>query len=323
MLQMPRRRTAQQVYDERYFTRFYDPQGGYAYERKEPWLSFFGTIADRIVKDIGARSALDAGCALGLLVEALRDRGVEAFGIDISEYAIANVREDMRPYCQLGSISDPFSRDYDLIITIETLEHMPPAEAERALDNICRHTSDVIFSSTPGHYRESTHVNVRPPEYWAELFARNGFYRDTEYDAGTYVSPWAARFRKAADIPRVVAGYERLQWRLRQELSDLRAAAIDGRDAIVKAEEQLAAAQRQSAAAEQRATAAEGRAEDVQRRLADRAASVTSEIDDIRGSRAYQIAVRLRTVARSAMPLETRRGRILDRITGRRRRNLD
>ena len=59
-------------------------------------MEFFGTIADQVVAEIKPRRVLDVGCAKGFLVEALRDRGVEAFGIDVSEYAIGEVRPDIR-----------------------------------------------------------------------------------------------------------------------------------------------------------------------------------------------------------------------------------
>jgi len=41
-------------------------------------------------------------------VEALRDRGVEAFGIDILKYAFGEVRSDVKPYCRLASAVEPF-----------------------------------------------------------------------------------------------------------------------------------------------------------------------------------------------------------------------
>ena len=73
------------LYDEDYY-KYYDQQG---YSRSAEWLEFFGLIADLIVEKLNPKTALDAGCAYGLLVESLRDRGVEAFGIDVSSYAIA------------------------------------------------------------------------------------------------------------------------------------------------------------------------------------------------------------------------------------------
>ena len=87
--------------------------------------AFFGGVADRIVQDLAPRSVLDAGCALGLLVESLRDRNVEAYGVDISEYAISQVRSDIAAFTWQGSITDPLPRRYDLIVSIEVLEHLP------------------------------------------------------------------------------------------------------------------------------------------------------------------------------------------------------
>lgn len=182
---------------------------GRPYRRDEHWLNFFGVIAESIATTIQPRRVLDAGCAMGLLVEALRARGIDAHGVDLSSYAIANVYEPVRPYCSQASITEEFSGHYDLIVSIEVLEHMPPREGEAAIANCCRHTDDVLFSSTPSDFREPTHVNVQPPEYWAELFARHGFYRDVDFDA-SFVTPWAGRFRRSAEpLSRIVRSYER------------------------------------------------------------------------------------------------------------------
>ena len=75
---------------------------GQPYCRNEHWLAFFGAIADRIVSDIDPRRMLDAGCALGLLVETLRARGVDAEGVDVSTYAISRAHEDVAPYLRAG-----------------------------------------------------------------------------------------------------------------------------------------------------------------------------------------------------------------------------
>jgi hypothetical protein len=140
---------------------------GLPYERNAHWLGFFGGIADRIVRGINPRTALDASCAMGFLVEALRERGVEAYGVDISEYAISQVHPSVKPYCRLGSITEPFERRYDLIVCIEVLEHMPAAKGEQAIANFAAHTDDVLFSSTPHDFTEATHDNVQPVEHWA------------------------------------------------------------------------------------------------------------------------------------------------------------
>jgi SAM-dependent methyltransferase len=226
---------------------------GKPYRRDEHWLTFFGGIADRIVERIQPRRVLDAGCAIGLLVETLRDRGVEAYGIDLSTYAIANVHEPLRPFCRRASITDELPERYDLIVTIEVLEHLSAADGEAAIANLCRHTDDVLFSSTPLDYRETSHVNVQPPEYWAEAFARHGFFRDIDFDAA-FVTPWAARFRRSAEpLPRIVRGYERRYWQLAHETGELRASGAQVQRDLAQALDRLTEAEAARAAAVARA----------------------------------------------------------------------
>jgi 2-polyprenyl-3-methyl-5-hydroxy-6-metoxy-1,4-benzoquinol methylase len=116
-------------YDEYY----YSHDCGRPYQRDESWLTFFDQIAKRIIEQFEPKTVLDAGCAWGFLVEAFRNHGVEAFGVDISKYAIQNVHPDIKPYCWIGSITEPFPNKYDLITCIEVLEHLPQKEAEKQL----------------------------------------------------------------------------------------------------------------------------------------------------------------------------------------------
>ena len=232
---------------------------GDPYTRSEGLLRFFAGIADRIVADIVPKTVLDAGCAIGMLVEALRARGVDATGVDLSSYAIGQVGDALRPYCRHGSIADEFTGGYDLIISLEVLEHMPPREAEAAIANFCRHTDDVLFSSSPLDYKEPTHINVHPPEYWAEAFARHGFYRDVDFDA-SHITPWAVRFRRRTEpLHRIVRDYERRFWELKLESNHTREYSMqlqrevqqvqDARPALEQARADLAETTRQLAQA--------------------------------------------------------------------------
>jgi SAM-dependent methyltransferase len=203
---------------------------GQPYQRNEIWLGFFDSIARRIVEDIRPSTVLDVGCAWGFLVEKLRQRGVEAYGLDISEYAIQNVQPEMRPFCWIGSAVDPLPRDYDLIVSIEVLEHMPKGEAEKAVQIFCERSQAVLFSSTPFNYGEVTHFNVQPPEYWGELFARHGFYRDVDFDA-SLVTPWAVLYRRnLSPFSTIARDYERKYFFLWKENVDLRSLAVQMRD---------------------------------------------------------------------------------------------
>jgi hypothetical protein len=224
-----------QLYDKNYF----QYGCGIPYERNAHWLNFFGNIAQTIVQTIAPRTVLDAGCAMGFLVEGLRERGVEAFGIDVSDYALQQVRADLQPFCQRASVVDPLVRRYDLIVCIEVLEHLAAQESARAVENLCAHADDILFSSTPSDFKEATHFNVQPSEYWAELFARENFFRDVDFDA-SFVNPWAVRFRRVREpLPRIVRDYERRFSSLWKENLDLRDWTRDIRGKIARDEESL------------------------------------------------------------------------------------
>ena len=212
-------------FDENYFRH----GCGEPYARSAAWLNLHNAYAEHIAREIQPASVLDAGCAIGLLVEALRARTIEAWGIDISPYAIGQVAESTKPYCRVQSITEPFGQRYGLIVCIEVLEHLPKAESEKALANLCAHTDDVLFSSSPEDYAEATHFNVQPPEYWAEQFAQRGFYRDVDFDA-SFITPWAARFcKQGAPVHRLARNYERKYWQLQRENAQLRKQANDAR----------------------------------------------------------------------------------------------
>jgi glycosyltransferase involved in cell wall biosynthesis len=199
-------------YDEDYYGESYDKIAP-PYRRDEPhWINFFGDMASAIVKTIRPTTSLDVGCAHGMLVEALRERGVDARGIDISTWAIDQVPAPIKPFCRVGSITEEIEGRYDLITCLEVLEHLPPSLAEQSVGNLCRHTDAVLFSSTPDDFDEPTHLNVEPNGYWARLFLRNGFVRDVDYDAG-YIAPHAMLLRRGYTDEGLVEGYERALWR--------------------------------------------------------------------------------------------------------------
>jgi Methyltransferase domain len=188
----PESGSVQPFYDERYYANCCGP---IPYGRAQPWINFFGVIADEIIGTFKPATVFDAGCAMGLLVEAFRDRGVEAFGIDISTYAISKVREDMKSFCRIGSIVDPIDRQYDVVTCIEVLEHLSKWEAGQAAANLCAATDTILFSSTPTDITEPTHINVQPTIYWLRTFADLGFWPDPAFDA-SFVAPHAMLLRK-------------------------------------------------------------------------------------------------------------------------------
>jgi 2-polyprenyl-3-methyl-5-hydroxy-6-metoxy-1,4-benzoquinol methylase len=175
--------------------------GPIPYNRSEQqWPLVFGRIAGEIIRSLKPQRVLDAGCAMGFLVEAFWDRGVHAWGIDISPYAIANVRRDMKPYCKVASITEPLAEKYDLITCIEVLEHMTESDSSIAISNLTAATDTILFSSTPFDLEEPTHFSVRPTISWLEAFQSRGFSPDILYDA-SFIAPHAILLRRQPALP--------------------------------------------------------------------------------------------------------------------------
>jgi glycosyltransferase involved in cell wall biosynthesis/SAM-dependent methyltransferase len=227
-------------YGEDYFAQYgrgpYSYETGVPYRHGEPlWQTYFDQIATLIVSESAPRTVLDAGCAIGFLVQALREREVEAWGIDISEYAIGQVPEKVRAFCWAGSVTDELDHDYDLVVCMEVLEHLSPHLAPITVANFSRHADRVLFSASPDGFRDPTHLNVQPTDYWVELFGRHGFFRDLDVDASV-VAPQAIYFVRAGQTAVSVArAYERWHWNTLAELRDLRAARKIGNDAVERA----------------------------------------------------------------------------------------
>ena len=203
-----------------------------SYDDNEHWQGFFDGVAAAIVAQLNPSTVLDAGCAKGFLVAALRTRGVDAVGFDISEYAIADAPASVRSHVRVGSLNEPIDGTYDLVTCIEVIEHLDPADAHRAIANLASASDQLLLSSTPGDRDEPTHVNVQPPERWSQLLAAHAMFRDFHHDA-SYLSPWAVLYRRGSpSLTDVVLDYDRA-W------ADLRIETLEQRRAILEMQEQL------------------------------------------------------------------------------------
>lgn len=268
------------IYDEYYYAH----GCGLPYGRTEHYLRFFNEVAERIRSDIQPTTVLDAGCAMGMLVECLRNRNIQAWGIDLSEYAIQNAPVDVKPFLWVGSICEPLPQKYDLIVSVEVLEHLTPAQVEQAVAVLCQHTEDILFSSTPFDYVEATHLNVQPPEYWAELFARHGFVRDVDFDAG-FITPWAVRFRRTKEpLARILRGYERKFWLLWKENRDLRQVNLEMRNQLSADDQNIH--------------------------------SLQAELLDVRNGSAWKLVSGLRSLRLKLAPPGSRREKLFHRLFG-------
>ena len=73
-------------------------------------------------------SILDVGCAKGFMLYEIKQAlpGIEIKGIDISQYAINNSKEEVRKYLQIGNASNLDFEDsrFDLVISLVTIHNL-------------------------------------------------------------------------------------------------------------------------------------------------------------------------------------------------------
>jgi SAM-dependent methyltransferase len=109
--------------------RGYDSNGNAAEGRRD-----FSAEARAIAEMPGVRTVLDVGCAKGYLVKALRDAGVEAWGVDVSEYAVNAADPSIRRYLRVMGVQELGANErFDVVHVSGVLVYLTMPEIERAL----------------------------------------------------------------------------------------------------------------------------------------------------------------------------------------------
>lgn len=132
--------------------------------------------ADYTMSKTARGKTLDIGCAMGYIVRRLRGRGVDVWGLDISEYAISHAPEDVKPYLKAGSADSlPWGdKEFDMVVSFSTFEHLPKGIVEKAISEAIRVAKKGIISVTPGdspHFDEDvSHQTKQPLSWWREQF---------------------------------------------------------------------------------------------------------------------------------------------------------
>jgi SAM-dependent methyltransferase len=142
---------------------------------------------------VDGQKVLDFGCAKGFLVKALRILDVEAYGVDVSDYALEQVPVEVHKYCaRIVDCADPacFTRDYDWMISKDVFEHIPEADLialmRQARPRVKRTFAVIPLGAddTSGHFvvpdydRDITHITARTAAWWTRLFEETGWKID-------------------------------------------------------------------------------------------------------------------------------------------------
>lgn len=143
---------------------YYDGGKGYCTYNDDPR---FQAYADYIVERFAPSSVLDFGCAKGFLVKALRDRGVTAYGYDISDWAINNGHESVKPF-----LSDKIILPTDLVVSYDTWEHIPEDQIQNFKVKLKDKAEKFYFVvgtlDTPDWQHDASHINMHKLDWWKE-----------------------------------------------------------------------------------------------------------------------------------------------------------
>jgi ubiquinone/menaquinone biosynthesis C-methylase UbiE len=172
--------------DEETFGREYFDGG-----KKEPWFYRAYSFDERyplvqlvclvLKTHFNPKRVLDVGCAKGFMVKVLREQGIEAWGVDVSEYALATAPEGAREYLyrvDLNKDGLPFPDEYfDCVTFLGTIECLDGydkvlTEIRRVMQprgGLCLRTA---YKTDP---EDTIRKNVHSRGYWLKEFRRYGF----------------------------------------------------------------------------------------------------------------------------------------------------
>ncbi|MFB3785924.1 MAG: methyltransferase domain-containing protein [bacterium] len=166
------------VYGEGYF---HGSGSGYSAEGYEhdhadwtPWLAW---TQPRIGP---APRWLDLGCAYGHLIAQAVERGVEAYGADISSYALRRHPPARGRLIRSLAAPLPFlDSRFGVVSAFDLFEHLDdPEPALREIGRVLK-PGGFLLLTTPDplhfHRPEPTHIHERPPSYWIDLLRRHGW----------------------------------------------------------------------------------------------------------------------------------------------------
>lgn len=154
------------IYNQEYFLQFMEGEKNYQF--LAAWLS----------ENIAFETAVDFGCGNGALIKQLYALNKRILGIDFSPAAFELAPDTIKYFMVKKDLTKPFCfGKFELVISLETAEHLPESCSNKFVDDLVKHSSEVIcFSAAvPGQGGEG-HINEQASEYWLSLFSNHNYY---------------------------------------------------------------------------------------------------------------------------------------------------
>ena len=161
--------------------------GGYRYDGR--WKSVAVDIIEHFNLAQGSR-VLDVGAAKGFLVKELLDLGIDAYGADISEYAVMNCHPDVVGRMHVASADHLCFPDqsFAAVLAIDVIHNLPRQRAAVALREVQRLSNGRAYVRVDS-YRTPEEKQVFEgwvltaeyhgyPQEWLQLFSEAGYSGD-------------------------------------------------------------------------------------------------------------------------------------------------
>jgi hypothetical protein len=169
-------------YDEEYFEKGVETgKSGYNGYYNHP---LFKAIARELNTYFSPEKVLDVGAAKGFLVNEMVELGVDAHGIDISEYATENCPEQVgdRLVCGQAEHLPWEDREFSLVVSFDTMEHLNEEQYRHAIREMARVSGrNLLFSiTTDDHVIDKSHISIMPIDRWIKIIDEeigNDWYR--------------------------------------------------------------------------------------------------------------------------------------------------
>lgn len=170
-----------EVFDEAYY--MHGRESGKSLYENYTWKADLTLpMCRRLIEYLGIQpreTVNDFGCARGYVVKAFRWLGYEAYGQDISEWAIEHADEEVKRYLQVCAM--PLTADW--ILAKDVLEHIPDGMLEGTLAGLARAARRGLFIVVPlgdgeryiipEYEKDITHRQRLPLTAWYDLLARS------------------------------------------------------------------------------------------------------------------------------------------------------
>lgn len=164
--------------------------GGFGYMSKF-WQPVIPTFQEHFKMDENTK-VLDVGCAKGFMLYDMSELipGISVRGVDISEYAVENAKEEIKEFISVADARKlPFEDDsFDVVISINTIHNLEKNQCAKALQEIERVSRGKSFITVDAYRNDEekeamfawnlTAKTIMSVDEWIAFFDEVGYTGD-------------------------------------------------------------------------------------------------------------------------------------------------